>query len=145
MCNPSSIHVKLCVMFSITGNRKDLQNTFSFKFRVLKCKKKVEIYLFLSTKFYFKKSYKNDSKFQHCLMLSLLTLWPWRWRQYVSPKHQYTSTRLHSMITQIHSNCCENVTSCTAYHVFRQLCGDYFVWCFSMWAHTDITSLVCTV
>jgi hypothetical protein len=29
-----------------------------------------------------------------CLMLVCLILWPWRWRQYLSPKLKYLSTRL---------------------------------------------------
>jgi hypothetical protein len=33
--------------------------------------------------------------------LAWLTLWPWRWRQYVAPKCQFTFTRLHGIISQM--------------------------------------------
>jgi hypothetical protein len=34
-------------------------------------------------------------------LLAWLTLWTWRWRQYVSPKYLRTSTRLHDITSQM--------------------------------------------
>jgi hypothetical protein len=35
-----------------------------------------------------------------CWLLSWLTLWPWRWGQYVAAKHQWISTRLQGITFQ---------------------------------------------
>jgi hypothetical protein len=40
--------------------------------------------------------------------------WPWRSKQYINPKHQWTSTSLHDVTFQkitLQSHCCENLKS----------------------------------
>jgi hypothetical protein len=43
---------------------------------------------------------KPSSKQSLYLLLAWLILWPWRWRQYVPLKQQYTYIRLHGMTSQ---------------------------------------------
>lgn len=44
----------------------------------------------------------------------IIIYWPWRWKQYINPKHQWTSTSLHDDTFQkitLQSHCCENLKS----------------------------------
>lgn len=46
-------------------------------------------------------------------LLVWLSLWPWRWRQYVPPKHRWTSASLCYIPEDniLHSDSCENLKS----------------------------------
>jgi hypothetical protein len=52
--------------------------------------------------------------FTSCQLLAFLTVWPWRWSQYILLKHLWTFVRLHGVISQ-------KVWWSTAYQWFHHL------------------------